>query len=201
MLYIFMMPSPLKRFIEIFSKFPAIGPRMATRFGFYLVNSGKNEISNLVQAIENLKTVKTCEKCFFVCFDQCPFCSDKNREQDIVAVLEKETDLLSLEKTGRFRGRYLVLGGLAKNGVLEPVQKLRLKRLIEDLKREFGGKAREIIIAFNPGAFGDFTGSLLEQELKSSAQKVTRLGRGVPTGAEIEFADEETLCSALEGRK
>lgn len=196
-----MLPVPLKKFIDIFSRFPSVGPRLATRLGFYLVNSGQNEIGNLAQIIENLKTLKTCERCFFVCVSQCPFCSNKNREQGVVAILEKETDLLSLEKTGKFSGRYLVLGGLAKNGVLESAQRLRLRSLIESIKKEFGGKVKEIIIAFNPTTFGDFTGALLEQELKPFAEKISRLGRGVPTGGEIEFADEETLGSALDGRK
>ena len=105
-----------------------------------------------------------------------------------------------MEKTGKFNGQYLILGGLAKNGELDPKQRLRLKSLAERIKKEPGGKVKEIIIALNPTTFGDFTASLIEQELKPLAQKISHLAKGVPTGGEIEFADEETLKSALEKR-
>ena len=195
-----MLPEPLKNFIEIFSKLPSIGPRLATRLSFYLVDSGKNEIENLEKSISNLKKLKTCERCFFIYTDSCPICSNRNRIKDIIAIVEKETDLISLEKTGKFNGQYLVLGGLAKNGELNPNQRLRLKSLAERIKKELNGQAKEIIIALSPTTFGDFTGSLIGQELKPFAQKISHLAKGVPTGGEIEFADEETLGSALEKR-
>jgi recombination protein RecR len=195
-----MLPDPIKNFIEIFSKLPSIGPRLATRLSFYLVDSGKNEIENLEKSISNLKKLKTCERCFFIYTDKCPICSDKNRIKDIIAIVEKETDLISLEKTGKFNGQYLVLGGLAKNGELNPNQRLRIKSLAERIKKELDGQAKEIIIALSPTTFGDFTGSLIKQELKACTQKITQLAKGVPTGGEIEFADEETLGSALEKR-
>ena len=196
-----MLPQPIKNFIEIVSKLPSIGPRQATRLAFYLINSGKNEIENLEKAVDDLKRLKTCERCFFIYTESCPICSDKNRNKEVIAIVEKETDLISLEKTGKFNGQYLILGGLAKNGVLDPNQRLRLKNLAERIKKEFGGSVKEIIIALNPTTFGDFTGTLIEQEFKPLAQKISRLAKGVPTGGEIEFADEETLLSALEGRK
>jgi len=196
-----MLPQPIKDFIEIVSKLPSIGPRLANRLAFYLVNSGKNEIENLEKAVLNLKKLKICERCFFIYVEKCPICSDKNRSKDIIAIVEKETDLISLEKTKRFNGQYLVLGGLAKNGELDPNQRLRLKSLAERIKKELNGQVKEIIIAFSLTTFGDFTSSLIKQEFKPLAQKISRLAKGVPTGGEIEFADEETLLSALEGRK
>jgi recombination protein RecR len=196
-----MLPQPIKNFIEIVSKLPSIGPRLATRLAFHLINSGKNEIENLEKAVNGLKQLKTCDRCFFIYTESCPICSDKNRNKDVIAIVEKETDFISLEKTGKFNGQYLVLGGLAKNGVLNPKQRLRLKNLAERIKKESSGQVKEIIIALSPTTFGDFTSSLIEQELKPVAQKISRLAKGVPTGGEIEFADEETLLSALEGRK
>jgi recombination protein RecR len=196
-----MLPEIVKNFIEILSKLPSIGPRQATRLSFYLINSGKNEIENMEKSVADLKKIKTCNRCFFVYDDDCPICSDKNRIKDVIAVVEKETDLISLEKTHKFNGQYLILGGLAKNGILDSKQKLRLKNLAERIKKEFNGQTKEIIIALNPTTFGDFTSSLIEQEFKSLTQKITHLARGVPTGGEIEFADEETLGSAFEGRK
>ncbi|MFA5084521.1 MAG: recombination mediator RecR [Candidatus Paceibacterota bacterium] len=195
-----MFPEPVKNFIEIFSKLPSIGPRLATRLAFYLTNSGKNEIENLEKSVGNLKKLKTCERCFFIYTDSCPICSNKNRSKDIIAIVEKETDLISLEKTGKFNGQYLILGGLAKNGELDPKQRLRLRSLAERIKKESGGQIKEIIIALSPTTFGDFTASLIEKELKHLALKISHLAKGVPTGGEIEFADEETLKSALEKR-
>ncbi|MEK7574223.1 MAG: recombination mediator RecR [Patescibacteria group bacterium] len=195
-----MLPQPIKTFIEIFSKFPSIGPRLATRLAFYLANIGKNEIENLEMAVSNLKKLKTCERCFFIYTDNCPVCSHKNRDKETIAIVEKETDLISLEKTGKFHGQYLVLGGLAKNGELNLQQRLRLKSLAGRIKKESGGKMKEIIIALSPTTSGDFTSSLIEEGLKPFSQKISRLAKGVPTGGEIEFADEETLGSALEKR-
>jgi recombination protein RecR len=195
-----MLPEVIKKFIEIASKLPSIGPRQATRLAFHLITSGKNEIENLEKAVADLKKIKTCERCFFVYNGDCPICSDKNRIKDVIVIVEKETDLISLEKTGKFNGQYLILGGLAKNGILDPKQKLRLKSLAERIKKQ-GGRVKEIILALNLTTFGDFTSSLIEQELKPWAQKISRLAKGVPTGGEIEFADEETLGSAFEGRK
>lgn len=196
-----MLPNPIKNFIDGFSKLPSIGPRLANRLAFHLVNSGKNEIEKLSQALAGLKSLKTCERCFFMYVDRCPLCSDKTRLSDIIAIVEKENDLISLEKTGKFKGQYLILGGLAKNGVLELQQKLRLNSLAQRVQKELNGLAKEIIIALDLTTFGDFTGSLIEQELKPLAQKISHLAKGVPTGGEIEFADEDTLGSAFEGRK
>lgn len=115
-------------------------------------------------------------------------------------VVEKETDLLSLEKTGRFKGRYLVLGEMPRTGVLTSEQKRRLAVLIKTLEALPSGKAEEIILAFNPTGLGDFHASLVSKELSPLAIKMSRLGRGLPSGGEIEFADDETLGSAFEGR-
>jgi len=197
-----MLPESIKNFIESFSKLPSVGPRLATRLSFYLVNSGNNEIENLEKSLANLKRIKTCQQCFFI-YDEtraCPVCSGKNRNKQIIAIVEKETDLISLEKTGKFNGQYLVLGGLAKSGELDPQKRLRLKSLGERIKKEPGGQIQEIIIALSPTTFGDFTSELVKQELKPFAPKISRLAKGVPTGGEIEFADEQTLASALEKR-
>ena len=107
---------------------------------------------------------------------------------------------MSLEKTGTFKGHYLVLGELAEHGSLTSGQKLRLQHLKERIKKDLKGKTREIVLALSSTTFGDFTASLIRREFRDVAEKITRLGRGIPTGGEIEFADEETLRSALERR-
>lgn len=115
-------------------------------------------------------------------------------------IVEKETDVLSMENTNKYIGRYLVLGIIPKTGLLDDSQKLKLQNLKSFIEKECSGKAEEIILAFNPTTVGDFHASLIAKELNPFAKKISRLGRGLPTGGEIEFADEDTLGSALEGR-
>lgn len=197
-----MLPEPIKKFIEIFSILPGIGIRQATRLAFKLINSGRNKIEETAEAVSDLKYLKICAQCFFVHQNKdslCDICRDSNRRQNIIAIVEKETDLISLERTKKFKGRYLVLGELSKTGVLESIQKLRLNHLKDWIKKQ-GGQAEEIIIAINPTTFGDLNASMIAKELSSFAKKITRLGRGIPTGGEIEFADEETLGQALDRR-
>lgn len=122
-------------------------------------------------------------------------------------IVEKETDLISIERTKKFKGRYLILGDLKKGGFLEPEQKLRLNNLKSFIKKSCPDPAEgkpcqieEIIIATNPTTYGDLNAMIIQKELEGYAKKFSRLGRGIPTGGEIEFADEETLEQALERR-
>jgi len=198
-----MLPEPIKKFIEIFSALPSIGPRQATRLAFKLIAGGKNKIEEISKAVSDLKNLKICSQCFFIHSNRdnlCGICSAANRQKNIIMIVEKETDLISLEKPRVFKGRYLVLGELSKTGVLDSVQKLRLNNLKSFIQKELGGKAEEIIIAVNPTAHGDLQSMIIAKELEGFSKKISRLGRGIPTGGEIEFADEETLASALERR-
>ncbi|MBI5401713.1 recombination protein RecR [Candidatus Wolfebacteria bacterium] len=198
-----MFPESIKKFIDIFSKLPSIGPRQATRLAFYMISGGKNKLEETAKAVADLKAVKICSNCFFMHSNHgnlCNICQDKNRKNDAIMIVEKETDLVSIERTKKFHGRYLVLGELAKTGVLEISQKLRLNNLKNLIKKELGGVADEIIIATNPTTYGDLNAMIIKKELEGFAKKFTRLGRGIPTGGEIEFADEETLEQALKRR-
>lgn len=197
------LPSPIKKLVEKLAELPSIGPRQATRLAFYLIGRGKNEIRSLATDIDDLGKVKVCGQCFFVHQNQgslCGICEDKGRKHDIIAIVEKETDLISLENTRKFPGRYFILGPILKTGILEDWQKLRLQGLKSFIQKNFNGAIREIILAFNPTSTGDFHASLLIKELSPFAKKITRLGRGLPTGGEIEFADDETLGEALTKR-
>ena len=196
-----MLPEPIKTFIQIFSTLPGIGIRQATRLAFKLINSGRNRIEETAKAISDLKHLKICSQCFFVYSSTsalCDICRDPHRQKDIIAIIEKETDLISLERTKKFKGHYLILGEFTKTGFLESAQKLRLNHLKNRIKQS--GQVEEIIIAFNPTTYGDLNFSMIAKELAPFAKKITRLGRGIPTGGEIEFADEETLEQALERR-
>lgn len=208
-----MLPDPIKNFADEFSKLPSIGPRQATRLAFYISSLGKNKVKEISNAILGLNELNTCPRCFRTHSDGgklCAICSDPTRSKSIIAIVEKETDIISMEKTGKFNGWYLIIGELHKNGELEPEQKLRLASLKNFIKNELNsspssakasaGKADEIILAVNPTVYGDLNASLLKKELAEYAGKITRLGRGIPTGGEIEFADEETLGQAIDKR-
>jgi len=198
-----MLPQPIKNFIDVFSRMPGIGPRQATRLAFKLIIEGKNQLEELSKTISELKHLKICLLCFFPHSNQndfCDICKSKNRRKDIIMIVEKETDLISLERPNKYNGRYLIIGELSKNGVLESIEKLRLNNLKTFIQKELNGQAEEIIIAINPTTYGDLNAMIIAKELKDFSKKITRLGRGIPTGGEIEFSDEETLGQALERR-
>ncbi|MDP2598431.1 MAG: toprim domain-containing protein [Candidatus Liptonbacteria bacterium] len=211
------LPDALKKLSKDLAELPSIGPRQATRLAFYLISQGQETIRSLAKDIDDLGKIKICERCFFVHQNPstgsgqvslCDICKSPARRKDVIAVVEKETDLMSLENTGRFTGRYLILGPIPKTGLLEDWQKLRLQSLKSFIEKELNGpstssgrgKASEIILALNPTSVGDFHASLLTKELGTLTKKISRLGRGLPTGGEIEFADDETLGSAIEKR-
>ncbi|MDE2001303.1 MAG: toprim domain-containing protein [Patescibacteria group bacterium] len=198
-----MLPNPIKRFVDAFSKLPSIGPRQATRLAFYIAGLGKNRIKEIADAVAGLADLTTCARCFRTHVGGgklCAICADPTRDKSTIAIVEKETDLLSLEKAKKFNGWYFLMGELRKTGELEPEQKMRLTSLKEFIQKELRGKAQEIILAISPTVYGDLNAALLKKELEPLAEKITRLGRGIPTGGEIEFADEETLGNALDNR-
>lgn len=198
-----MLPEPIQNFIDVFSRLPSIGPRQATRLAFKFVAEGKNKIEQISGAVSNLKQMKICSNCFFVHSNRenlCDICRDQNRDKKTIMIIEKETDLISLERPKKFKGRYLILGELNKSGLLESAQKLRLNNLKNFIKKELAGIAEEIIIATNPTTYGDLQAMTVAKEFEGLSKKISRLGRGMPTGGEIEFADEETLTHAIERR-
>ncbi len=205
-----MYPKAIQKLIDIFSKFPTVGPRTATRFVFYLMKIKKEEIEDLIKSITNLKKrVKICSFCFnpFEGEDNlCKICSDSLRDKTLLCIVEKETDLTSIEKKKKYNGLYFILGGTVSKLKKQDLKKLKIKELTERIKnpQKFGisdAKFKEIIIATNPTTEGEATALYLERILKPLNKKITRLGRGLPVGAELEYADKETLGSALEGRK
>jgi len=203
-------PPSVQKLINLFSKFPTVGPRTAARFVFYLMGLSKEEVDDLLKEIIILK--KNVKMCFF-CFNPfegeselCQICKNPSREKNLLCVVEKESDLISLEKTKKYNGLYFILGGTVSTLKKEEIKNLRTGKLIERIKNpeKFGilnAKFQEIILATNPTTEGEATALYLERILKPLNLKITRLGRGLPVGAELEYADEETIKSALEGRK
>ena len=214
-----MYPLSVKKLIDLFSKFPTVGPRTAARFVFYLLKLPKEEIKNLIFSIYELKNnIKICNLCFNP-FEEdgelCKICKDPSRDKTLLCIIEKETDLMTLEKTKKYKGLYFILGGTVSVLKKMKVEKftplnsaegnltgLRIKELEERIKTQ--PEIKEIIIATNSTTEGEATALCLERLLKKNlpeGRKITRLGRGLPVGGELEYADEETLGSALEGRK
>jgi len=212
-----MYPPSIQKLIDLFSKFPTVGPRTAARFVFYLLRISKEEVNELLKTISELKErVKSCSFCFNQFEGEkniCDICFSPSRDKNIVCVVEKETDLNSVENTKKYNGLYFVLGGTISGLKKNDIDKLRIKELIDRIKNPSGfgisaGQFQEIILAINPTTEGEATSLYLERELKPltcSEQgrtiKITRLGRGLPIGGELEYADEETLKNAFEGRK
>ena len=204
-----MYPRSIQKLIDQFSKFPTVGPRTAARFVFYLLKTPKEEVSSLTESISNLsKDVKLCSFCFKPFESEgnlCEICANSSRDRTKLCIIEKETDLVTIEKTKKDKGLYFILGGTISLLKKEP-KKIRTKELIERIKDPaifhlFNASFEEIIIATNPTTEGEATALYLERKLKPFNKKVTKLGRGLSTGGELEYADEETLNEALEGRK
>lgn len=207
-----MYPSSIQKLIDLFSKFPTVGPRTAGRFVFYLMRIPKEEVEKLLKAISDLKSnVKYCSFCFnpFESKNEtnfCQICQDPTRERNLLCIVEKETDLVSIEKTKKYKGLYFILGGTVSTLKKEDIKKLRIGELEKRIKKpeNYGipiNQFKEIIIATNPTTEGEATALYLERLFKNLNTKITRLGRGLPVGGELEYTDEETLSSALEGRK
>jgi recombination protein RecR len=197
-----MYPKSIQKLIDLFSKFPTVGPRTAARFVFYLLKMEKVEVENLVSSISELKNkIKICKFCFNPFQDEgevCEICQNPNRDRSLLCIVEKESDLVSIEKTKKYNGLYFILGGTVSTLKREDIKKLRGEELLERVKKS---EVKEVIIAINPTTEGEATALYLERLLKPLNKKITRLGRGLPVGGELEYADEETLGDALEGRK
>jgi recombination protein RecR len=197
------LPEPIKRVADELAELPGIGPRQAIRLAFHLANTSKEQVKSFAEGVDALRSLKTCPRCFFIhqnADELCDFCSDAHRNQSVIMVLEKETDLVSIENTEKYSGRYFLIGEIPKTGILGDVQEIKIQSLREFIEHDLGGQAQEIILGFNPTAIGNLQSSLVTRELAALAKKVSRLGRGLPTGGEIEFADEETLGASLDRR-
>lgn len=200
-----MYPPSIQKLIAQFSKFPTIGPRTAARFVFYLLKIPNEEIKELTDSLLQLRTtIKFCSFCFNT-FEPlnneeklCEICQDKRRDQSVICVIEKESDLNTIEKTKQYHGRYFVLGGTVSKLKKEDLENLRTLQLIERINRP---EIVEIILATNSTLEGENTALYLERKLENYRKKITKLARGLPIGGELEYADPETLKSAIEDRK
>jgi recombination protein RecR len=191
---------PVAALINEFSKLPTVGPKTAARLVFYILNRPRNEAQSLAEAILNVKDhVRFCSICYSLTEnDPCELCTDERRDSSIVCVVAEAKDVYAIERTGAYRGRYHVLGGLISpmDGI-GPAQ-LRVKELIEQIGR---ANPHEIILATNPNAEGEATALYLSRLLQPLGVTVSRLAYGLPIGGDLDYADEITLAKALEGRR
>ncbi|RJQ30944.1 recombination protein RecR [Candidatus Parcubacteria bacterium] len=193
------------KLIEAFLKFPGIGPRQAKRFVYFLAGESKDYVDQLTRLILETKSgMRQCKSCFRYYEEQnsarenlCRVCADPNRDSDLLMIVEKDVDLENIERTGVYGGKYFVLGGLLSLGGNGKAD-IRLKQLFDKVEKE---KPAEIILATSATLEGENTNLYIERILEPLKVKISRLGRGLSTGAELEYSDTETISNALNGRK
>ncbi|PIP26535.1 MAG: recombination protein RecR [Candidatus Moranbacteria bacterium CG06_land_8_20_14_3_00_40_12] len=190
-------PKAFKKLIENFSALPSIGPKMAERLVLYLFKQDNAQLAEFAENLLSIKKLGFCRRCFNIAEnDLCEICRNDGRNPKIICVVEEPLDIISIEKTRAFNGIYHVLGGVIS--LNREVMPLKINELVKRATQE---KIEEIIIATNPTTEGDATALYLKNQLKNLPVKITRLGRGLSTGGDIEYADEITLSSALSNRK
>ncbi len=197
-----LLPAPIQNLIDAFSRLPGIGPKTASRLTFYLLRGPDNLSLDLADALQVLKSgTAFCKNCFNITEAEreiCPICESSERDPGVLCVVEDPLDVLALERTGGYHGRYHVL-----HGALSPIEgvgpeDLKIKELIV---RTQTGEIKEIILATNPSLEGDATAMYLQQRLQPAGVQITRLARGLPVGGDLEYADQNTLLRALSGRQ
>ena len=186
--------------IEEFAKLPGVGPKGATRIAFHLLNSDNAEVAKLAEVLREVKEkVRFCKQCYNVAQNElCRICADNRRDQTLICVVEEPKDVLAIERTREFRGKYHVLGG-----AISPIDgigpdDLRIKELMSRLSDD---SISEVILATDPNLEGEATATYLARLLAPLGLKVTRLASGLPVGGDLEYADEITLGRAFEGRR
>lgn len=195
-----MFEAPVQRLIDELARLPGIGRKSAQRLAFHLLHVEQEDARRLAAAITSMREeVRLCSRCFNVTDDEeCSICRDLRRDPQEICVVERAQDIVVVEKTQEFRGRYHVLGG-----AISPIEgigpdQLRMRELTERLENE---GVREVIAATNPTVEGDTTALYLARILKPLGVKVTRLASGLPVGGDLDYADELTLGRALAGRQ
>jgi len=203
------VPKAVRRLTENLERLPGIGPRSAQRLAFYLLRLPQKGLDELSKSVGDLKQkTKRCKECGVIAESEvCAVCEDKNRDKEVICVMEESLDVFALEQSRTYQGNYHVLGGvIAPLNNVGPDQ-LNIGALLKRIKK---GKTREVILATNPTIEGEATAMYLKRKIKDSRPalpagrrniKITRLGQGMPIGGSVQFADEVTLVQAMEGRR
>lgn len=196
-----MYPQSIKNLLKAFKRLPSVGEHTAERYVFHLLNSGKKETTELMLALKELvETIKSCEVCWnFSDTSPCTICSDTKRDHSIITVVAEPPDIAAINGTGAFNGVYHVLRGVIETESVDGLADLKIKELFTRLEDK---TVKEIILALNPDLPGETTMLFLEKEIAARAPHVTvsRLARGLPLGADLRYADDITLGSAIKHR-
>lgn len=192
-------PQPIVKLIEEFSKLPGVGAKTAQRLAFYVVNMNMENAQGFANAIiDAKKNIKYCSVCGNMTdTDPCFLCNNTSRDKNVICVVEEPRDVIAMEKTREFNGAYHVLHGAISPLAGVGPDDIRIKELLSRLNSD----TAEVILATNPNVEGEATAMYVSRLLKPMGIKVTRLAHGIPVGGDLEYADEVTLCKALEGRR
>jgi len=197
-----LLPEPVQDLIQALSRLPGIGPKTASRLAFYLLRAPNELSQELGDALHQLKaSTSYCQVCYNITTTgrvECEICASSERDGALICVVEEPLDVVAMERTSGFMGRYHVL-----HGVLSPIDgigpdDLRIRELMRRLQ---GGAVKEVILATNPSMEGDATAMYLHQQISTLGVRVTRLARGLPVGGDLEYTDPSTLLRALAGRQ
>ncbi len=193
-------PKPLRRLVALLARLPGIGEKTATRLALHMLKMPAPSLKELGEAIAGIsESVVRCSECFNIADqDPCAICADPSRRGDVICVVESPTDLVPIEKSGEFRGRYHVLGGAISpiDGVMP--EDIHIRELLDRISR---GGVGEVILATNLTAEGEATASYLAGAIKTPSVRVTRIAYGMPVGSDLEYADEITVGRAIKGRR
>ena len=194
-----MYEGPVQTLIDELGRLPGIGPKSAQRLAFHLLGTNRADAERLAQAITSAaRDVHFCQRCFNVAeAEECRICRDPKRDQSVLCVVAEPKDVQAIEKTGEFRGRYHVLGGM-----IVPIDGITPDKLhIAELLRRMGIEdISEVVLALNPTVDGETTASYLTKQLKALEVSITRIASGLPVGGDLEYADQVTLGRAFAGR-
>ncbi len=206
----------LHRLEELFTKFPGIGPRQAKRFVYYLLSKSPSYIKEFTQLLEEVKKMSSeCEQCHRIFTGTtksthaklCSICADTSRDSSTLMIVARDSDFETVERSGAYKGLYFILGGTVPILDKEPDKRIRLKLLLEEVSGK-SGKLKEIILSLNATPDGEHTATIIKEALGKvlpnsplQSTKVTILGRGLSTGAELEYVDSDTIKNALQNRR
>ncbi|MDD4026653.1 MAG: recombination mediator RecR [Candidatus Shapirobacteria bacterium] len=202
------LPKSINNLISAFERLPGIGPKSASRLVFYLINTPESYVSEIARSLLAIKKeVKICKECFSVCEGEiCSICEDSQRNKKIICVVERAIDVVAIENIGGFKGVYHVLGG-----VVNPLEHigpddLKIDELIKRVNNQFliSNDQIEVILATNPTMEGEATALYIKKKLENlqgKNLKISRIGSGLPMGADLEYADQATLSRAMDGRR
>lgn len=198
------LPKELNELIELFNSFPGVGPKTAERFAIFLTKQNKDFIKKIINSILNIrKNIHFCEKCFNLTYkiqgNICSICKDNKRDKTLICIVEDIPDLLAIESTGKYKGTYYILGNLINPILKKSISKFRIEKLLNRIKID---SVKEIILALNTDTEGEATSLYLKEIIlkKFPGLKITRIGKGLPQGSDLEYADEITLGFALKNR-